>query len=182
MGEAGEAWGKGAWAEDEREEARERLTIDSGGALGAWPCIRGASNERFTYDRYMGRYCLAANPAVCVMEGLLGTPLRLRLPNALDCLHFDKRLVTLQEQPCNASESQQQWAYDEATLVFRHAADSTRCIDFLESRQVFGVWQCRDGQEINSQQQFRYHESVDRFCLLSAPSRCLQEATSTLLY
>ena len=168
-------------SEEEREE-HERLTMDGGGALGSWPCIARAPNELFAYDRYMGRYCVTANPAVCVLEGLLGTPLRLRLPNALACLEFHSSRATLQERPCNATEPRQQWIYDDASLLFRHAADSRRCIDFFTSRLVFGVWACRDGQEVNSQQQFRFYEAKERFCLLSDPSTCLQEATSTLLY
>ena len=47
---------------------------------------------------------------------------------------------------------------------------------------VFGVWSCRDDVEVNTQQQFRYNEEEERFCLLSDRSRCLQEATSALLY
>lgn len=160
----------------------DELTLDGGGALGAWPCVGQAPNERFLFDRYMGRYCLSVNPSVCVMEGLLGTPLRLQLPNSLECLHSDGALSALQERPCNASEPRQQWTYDEAALVFRLASDAQRCIDFFASRLTYGVWACRDGQEINSQQQFRLDEPRHRFCLLSDPARCLQEATSSLLY
>ena len=64
------------------EEAAEEaaLTIDNGGALGVWRCQSHASNERFVYDRYMGRYCVASWPSVCVLEASIGTPLRLRHP------------------------------------------------------------------------------------------------------
>lgn len=101
----------------------ERRTIDAGGALGSWPCVSRAPNERFVYDRYMGRYCSSYSPAVCVMEAVVGTPLRLRLPSALTCLQVDDTLAMLQERQCNATELRQQWAYDDATLVFRFAAD-----------------------------------------------------------
>ena len=36
----------------------DELTLDGGGALGVWPCVGQAPNERFLFDRYMGRYCL----------------------------------------------------------------------------------------------------------------------------
>ena len=106
----------------------------------------------------------------------------LREPGGTLCLHFDGGLTALQLKTCNATEPKQHWAYDAATLVFRHAADSRRCIDFFVAHGAFGVWKCRDGIEINSQQQFRYDEQRDRFCLLSDPEQCLQEATSALLY
>jgi hypothetical protein len=163
-------------------EDRHLATLDGGGALGSWPCVARAPNERFAFDRYMSRYCVSSRPSVCVMEAILGTPLRLREPGGTLCLHFDGGLTALQLKTCNATEPKQHWAYDAATLVFRHAADSRRCIDFFVAHGAFGVWKCRDGIEINSQQQFRYDEQRDRFCLLSDPEQCLQEATSALLY
>jgi len=131
------------------EEAAEEaaLTIDNGGALGVWRCQSHASNERFVYDRYMGRYCVASWPSVCVLEASIGTPLRLRHPGELACLHFDGGLATLAQRPCNASEIAQQWLYDEASLVFRHASNAQRCIDFFVAHEAFGAWSCRDHQK-----------------------------------
>ena len=163
-------------------EERRLATIDSGGALGSWPCVARAPNERFAYDRYMSRYCVSSRPSVCVLEALLGTPLRLRLPGGTSCLSFGGGLQALQAAECNATEPKQQWAFDAATLVFRHASNSRRCIDYFVAHGAFGVWSCRDELEVNSQQQFRYDEQRDRFCLLSDPAQCLQEATSALLY
>lgn len=100
----------------------------------------------------------------------------------LACLHFDGGLATLAQRPCNASDAAQQWLYDEASLVFRHASNAQRCIDFFVAHRAFGAWSCRDNQEVNTQQQFRYEEAHERFCLLSDRSKCLQEATSSLLY
>ena len=74
------------------------------------------------------------------------------------------------------------WSYDAATLVFRHAANSRVCIDYFVQHNTFGAWTCRDELEVNAQQSFRYDEGRDRFCLLSDPRRCVQEATSDLLY
>ena len=97
-------------------------------------------------------------------------------------MHAVGDFQSLQERVCNASEPQQQWAYDAATLVFRHSTDARRCIDYFIAHGAFGVWSCREELEVNSQQQFRYDEQRDRFCLLSDPNQCLQEATSALLY
>ena len=130
----------------------------------------------------MGRYCVTSRPSVCVMEAILGTPLRLRLPGSVECLHFDGGLQSLKEATCNASEPRQMWAYDAATLVFRHAKDSRVCIDYFVAHAAFGAWSCRDELEVNAQQSFRYNEERDRFCLISDASRCVQEATSDLLY
>ena len=77
------------------------------------------------------RYCVSSRPSVCVLEAILGTPLRLRQPGGIDCLHFDGSLQALQTAACNASEPKQQWSFDAATLVFRHATDSRRCIDYF---------------------------------------------------
>ena len=52
----------------------------------------------------------------------------------------------------------------------------------LLAHAAFGAWKCRDELEVNAQQSFRYDEGRDRFCLLSDPRRCVQEATSDLLY
>merc|ERR1712196_718126 len=105
-------------------------------------------------------------------EAIVGTPLRLRLPGSVDCLHFDGGLQALTEAACNASEPKQQWAYDAATLVFRHARDSRVCIDFFVAHNSFGAWSCRDELEVNAQQSFRYDEVRDRFCLISDRERC----------
>ena len=165
------------------EDERELMTMDDGGALGSWTCQPHVPNQRFAFDRYMGRYCVTSRPNICVMEAILGTPLRLRLPGAAGkCLEFDGSLQSLQEKGCNASEPQQQWSYDAATLVFRHAANSRVCIDYFVQHNTFGAWTCRDELEVNAQQSFRYDEGRDRFCLLSDPRRCVQEATSDLLY
>ena len=56
------------------------------------------------------------------------------------------------------------------------------CIDYFVAHAGFGAWTCRDELEVNAQQSFRYDEKRDRFCLLSDPAHCLQEATSDLLY
>jgi len=88
--------------------------------------------------------------------------------------------MTLEEKECDESAQAQHWAYDTATLVFRHVTDSTRCIEFFAAHGAFGAWSCRDDLEANVMQQFRYRE--DRFCLIADPAQCLQEATSALLY
>jgi hypothetical protein len=161
-------------------------TGERGSALGAWPCIPKAPNERFAFDRFMSRYCVTSQPSVCVMEAIPGVPLRLRHPGSVGgCLHFDGALRSLQERPCNASDPRQQWVFDGATLLFHHAGDSRRCIEFFAAHGSFGVWMCRDDLEVNLQQQFRYDEDRDLFCLHGSDrqtSRCLQEATSSLLY
>ena len=87
-----------------------------------------------------------------------------------------------QERPCDPTEVRQQWLYDAATLTFRHAFERDRCIDFFVAHEAFGVWSCRDAQDVNSQQQFRYDEANDKFCLLAASQHCLQEAISNFLY
>ena len=138
----------------------------------------------------------------------MGAPLRLRKPGAIHCLHFDGALQVrastrclwawplvavsvglivhdalpqaLQDRECNETEARQHWSFDTATLMFRHTGDSSRCIEFFPSHGAFGAWSCRDDLEANTQQQFRFDE--DRFCLLADPTRCLQEATSHLLY
>ena len=55
-------------------------------------------------------------------------------------------------------------------------------VDFFVAHEAFGVWSCRDAQDVNSQQQFRYSDERDAFCLLSNPTKCLQEDTSVMLY
>ena len=89
-------------------------------------------------------------------------------------------LQALQDRECNETEARQHWSFDTATLMFRHSGDSSRCIEFFPSHGAFGAWRCRDDLEANTRQQFRFEE--DRFCLLADPTRCLQEATSHLLY
>jgi hypothetical protein len=189
--------------------------------------------QRFAYDRYMGRYCVSSQPSVCVLEALPGTPLRLKQPGGVRCLHYDGAMHKLREAACNASDTQQQWAYDTATLVFRHARDSRVCLDYFVAHASFGAWSCRDDLEVNAQQSLyvrgrkesrtraraptqpppltarpfvhapythartqrdpflpeaghllrsRYNENTDRFCLLADPTRCVQEATSGMLY
>ena len=168
-------------AEQEAEE-RWRRQLDGGGVLGSWPCRPLAPNERFAYDRFMGRYCVTSRPHVCVMEAMVGTRLRLREPGGEHCLHFDGGIQDLMRRDCNATEPGQQWAYDAATLVFRAVTNARRCIDFFVAHATWGIWTCRDELEVNSQQQFRYFEESDRFCLLADPHKCLQEATSNLIY
>lgn len=146
-------------------------------------CVHAcALAQRFAFDRYMGRYCVTSRPSVCVMEAILGTPLRLRLPGSFECLELDGGLQALQQRACNASEPRQQWSYDAATLVFRHVTDSRTCIDYFVAHAALGAWTCRDELEVNAQQSFRYDERRDRFCLISDSSQCVLEATSDLLY
>ena len=83
---------------------------------------------------------------------------------------------------CNASEPKQMWAYDAATLVFRHAKDSRVCIAFFVQHSAFGAWACREPSDVTAQQQFLHDEKTDRFCMITQPDRCLLEATSDLLY
>ena len=60
-----------------------------GSSLGAWPCVPGAANEKFAYDRYMSRYCVRARASTCVVEAIQGAPMRLRYPGRPGCLHYD---------------------------------------------------------------------------------------------
>ena len=168
--------------DDDDEQLRLLATLDGGGALGSWPCRARAPNERFVFDRYMARYCVSSRPNVCVVEAILGAPLRLKRPGGVHCFQFDGALHSLHESPCNASDPRQMWHYDQATLVFRHTSDSSRCVDFFVAHGTFGAWSCRDDLEVNPQQQFRYDEERDAFCLMSDRGHCLQEATSALLY
>ena len=151
------------------------MTMDDGGALGSWTCQPHVPNQRFAFDRYMGRYCVTSRPNICVMEAILrhAATLAPSWRRQGRCLEFDGSLQSLQEKGCNASEPQQQWSYDAATLVFRHAANSRVCIDYFVQHNTFGAWTCRDELEVNARQSFRYDEGRDRFCLLSDPRRCV---------
>ena len=60
--------------------------------LGAWRCQAPAPNQRFAYDRYMGRYCVQSQRSVCVVEMLPGLTMRLRLPGSTRCIYFDGRM------------------------------------------------------------------------------------------
>ena len=88
----------------------------------------------------------------------------------------------MQEAECDPLDARQQWTYDASSFVFRHASLSDLCLDYFISHTTFGVWSCRALQDINSQQQFRYEDARDIFCLVSAQHQCLQESTSALLY
>ena len=95
--------------------------------LGAWACQPRALNEKFVFDRYMGHYCVRSRASTCVVEAVQGTPMRLRHPGMPHCLHYDGKMQALKERVCNATEPKQQWQYDAASMVFRHASDPQRC-------------------------------------------------------
>jgi len=141
-----------------------------------------APTQRLTFDRYMSRFCVSSRPDICVQEAALGTHLRLRLPNSMHCLSYAGGIRTLKEEGCDPTDERQMWLYDASTLVFRHAAHPTGCLDFFVAHDSFGVWTCRQLHDVNSQQQFLFDEENDRFCLVSDRSKCVQEATSPLLY
>ena len=164
------------------EKFQRDSMVDGGSSLGSWPCTLHASNERFIFDRYMGRYCVASDPSVCVVEAITSIPMKLRIPNSFLCLQHERGLAMLVYRRCNASDVAQLWIYDESSLVFRHAADPGQCIDYFSARKSFGVWPCNDGQEVNNRQRFRLTQEHERFCLWSSTSDCLQEATSSFLY
>jgi len=155
---------------------------DDSSRIGVWGCRLHAPNQRWGYDRYMGRYCVQAQRSVCLVEMIPGTPMRLRLPRSTKCIFFDGALQAVQEAECDPLDPKQQWTYDASTLEFRHSLRPDLCLDYFISHAAFGVWSCRSLQDINSQQQFRYDEAGDLFCLISAPDKCLQESTSALLY
>ena len=112
----------------------------------------------------------------------MGKAMRLRLPNSMTCLEYGGGVGTLNERACNATDARQMWLYDAATLVFRHAAEGKRCLDYFVSHESFGLWTCRELHDVNSQQQFLFDEENERFCMISDQSKCLEEATSPMLY
>mmetsp|Transcript_43916 Transcript_43916/g.121626 ORF Transcript_43916/g.121626 Transcript_43916/m.121626 type:complete len:131 (-) Transcript_43916:216-608(-) len=130
----------------------------------------------------MGRYCVQAQRSICLIEMIPGLTMRLRQPGSTRCIYFDGRMQVVQESDCDPSDVSQQWAYDPSSLVFRHVARSDLCLDYFITHGAFGVWSCRVLQDINSQQQFRYEDERDIFCLIGAAGKCLQESTSALLY
>ena len=67
------------------------------------PCtLAHEPQQRFVFDRYMGKYCGAAVGAgFCLQEAFVGPRLRLRLPGDFACLQFDGALQALKGGPCN---------------------------------------------------------------------------------
>ena len=152
--------------------------------LSARPCKQThAPEQRFVFDRYMGKYCAAAVGAgFCLQEAFIGPRLRLRRPGEFSCLQFDGGLQALHGHDCNATEDRQLWTYDAASLVFRHASHSDRCLDYFSAHGAFGVWSCHEMQEVNTQQFHVDAMRADRFCLLNEPSQCLLPASVSPLF